>query len=58
MQRPKLARNAERDRDTDRRLAEAGWRSVRVWEHEDPEEAAARVECTVRTYGTLRACPR
>ncbi|ATE53258.1 hypothetical protein CNX65_08120 [Actinosynnema pretiosum] len=32
-----------RDRDTDARLAEAGWLVVRVWEHEDPGEAAERV---------------
>lgn len=44
---PKLARNVERDRDTDRRLAEAGWRSVRVWEHDDPETAAAEVVAAV-----------
>jgi len=50
---PKLARNAERDRDTDRRLAEVGWAVIRVWEHEDPEEAAGRVEAAVRE-GSLR----
>lgn len=43
----KLARNVERDRDTDRRLAEAGWQVVRVWEHEDPAGAAARVAAAV-----------
>lgn len=30
---PKLARNVERDRGVDARLAAAGWRVVRVWEH-------------------------
>jgi DNA mismatch endonuclease (patch repair protein) len=44
----KLAANVERDRDTDRRLAEEGWRVVRVWEHEDPARAAARVAEVVR----------
>lgn len=39
----KLADNVARDRDTDRRLGEIGWEAVRVWEHEDPDEAAARV---------------
>ena len=39
----KVAGNRARDRDTDERLAEAGWVSVRVWEHEDPIEAAQRV---------------
>lgn len=39
----KLRGVALRDRDTDERLAEAGWLVVRVWEHEDPAEAAERV---------------
>jgi DNA mismatch endonuclease (patch repair protein) len=39
----KLTRNRERDADTDRRLTEAGWLSVRVWEHEDPAIAAVHV---------------
>ncbi|MGZ3147409.1 DNA mismatch endonuclease Vsr [Lentzea chajnantorensis] len=36
-----------RDRDTDAQLASAGWLVVRVWEHEDPEEAADRVAALV-----------
>jgi DNA mismatch endonuclease (patch repair protein) len=44
----KVAGNRTRDRDTDSRLADAGWVSVRVWEHEDPVEAARRVEEVVR----------
>ncbi|MDQ3756917.1 MAG: very short patch repair endonuclease [Actinomycetota bacterium] len=44
----KLAANAARDADTDLRLAEAGWLVVRVWEHEDVEEAARRVARAVR----------
>lgn len=43
----KLDRNRERDTDTDRRLAESGWQSIRVWEHESPEDAADRVIATV-----------
>jgi DNA mismatch endonuclease (patch repair protein) len=39
----KLAANVDRDRDTDRRLARAGWRAVRVWEHEPVESAVLRV---------------
>lgn len=46
----KLAANVERDRDTDRRLDEAGWRVVRIWEHEDAEDAADRVEEVVREH--------
>ncbi len=41
--RTKIERNRVRDEDTNRRLAEAGWAVVRVWEHEDPEIAASRV---------------
>jgi DNA mismatch endonuclease (patch repair protein) len=40
----KLAANVRRDRDTDARLADAGWTVVRVWEHEDPTTAADRVQ--------------
>lgn len=45
---PKLAANVERDRDTDRHLQEAGWRVLRLWEHEAPKAAADRVEAAVR----------
>ncbi|MBD0693638.1 very short patch repair endonuclease [Streptomyces sp. CBMA123] len=41
--REKIEKNRARDRDTDARLAEAGWVSVRVWEHERAAEAAARI---------------
>lgn len=40
----KLIRNIERDRDTDRRLAQLGWESVRVWECAAVSEAVAEVE--------------
>lgn len=43
----KLAANVARDRDTDRRLTEAGWAVVRVWEHQPPEQAAAEVQRVV-----------
>lgn len=43
----KVKGNMARDRDTDSRLAEAGWLSIRVWEHEDPTVAAARVRDVV-----------
>ncbi|MFF2371638.1 very short patch repair endonuclease [Agromyces sp. NPDC058110] len=33
---PKLAANVARDRDTDGRLDEAGWRVLRFWEHIAP----------------------
>lgn len=41
--REKLARNVERDRDTDHRLRTAGWRIVRIWEHVPLEAAVDRV---------------
>lgn len=40
----KLARNIERDRQTDRLASDHGWKVVRVWEHEPAEAAADRVE--------------
>ncbi len=40
---PKLARNVERDAAADAALAAAGWRVVRVWEHEPVESAVAAV---------------
>jgi len=46
--RAKLAGNVARDRDTDRRLRQAGWRVLRVWEHGDMSRAALRVERAVR----------
>ena len=39
----KIAANIQRDRDTDRRLTEAGWQVVRVWEHEPAAQAAQRI---------------
>jgi DNA mismatch endonuclease (patch repair protein) len=39
----KLDANVQRDRDTDRRLEDAGWLVVRVWEHEDMVDAAHRI---------------
>lgn len=41
--RAKIEGNQERDRDTDDRLAKAGWMVVRVWEHEDPDTAVGRI---------------
>lgn len=41
--RTKIDGNRTRDRETDRLLTDAGWIIVRVWEHEDPADAAVRV---------------
>lgn len=43
----KVAANRARDADTDRRLADAGWLTIRIWEHEAPEQGAARVKVVV-----------
>ncbi|MEV6501512.1 very short patch repair endonuclease [Streptomyces prunicolor] len=43
----KIARNKARDQDTNRRLQEAGWVVLRIWEHEDPQAAARQVEAAV-----------
>lgn len=45
--RAKLDRNWERDRADDAALTSAGWTVLRVWEHEDPAEAATRVEAVL-----------
>lgn len=44
----KIETNKDRDRDTDARLVAVGWVPLRVWEHEDPQEAADRVADAVR----------
>lgn len=44
---PKLQRNRERDAETTARLQSLGWHVIRIWEHEDPAEAAAKVEAEV-----------
>jgi DNA mismatch endonuclease (patch repair protein) len=48
----KMEGNRERDAQTDERLAVAGWRVIRVWEHEDPQQAAARVAQAVLALRT------
>jgi len=48
----KLASNEQRDRDTDRRLADAGWTVIRVWEHEPVEVAVARVSAALASAGS------
>lgn len=46
---PKIARNRERDDETNHLLEEAGWVVMRFWEHEDLAEAADRVEAALAT---------
>lgn len=49
--REKIERNKVRDAHTNRCLAEAGWTVVRVWEHEDPIDAALRIQAIL--YGRI-----
>ncbi|WP_308222832.1 very short patch repair endonuclease [Frankia sp. AgPm24] len=54
----KISANRERDRDTDAKLTSAGWLVIRVWEHEDPTEAASRIAKIIgqrRVSGPARA---
>lgn len=44
----KIETNRRRDADTDLRLTETGWVSVRIWEHENAEIAAQRIAAIVR----------
>ncbi|MER5646022.1 very short patch repair endonuclease [Streptosporangium sp. NPDC002524] len=39
----KVQRTRERDAETDRLLGEAGWLTIRVWEHEEPIRAAVQI---------------
>lgn len=48
--RTKIDGNRARDAQTDQLLAEAGWRAIRIWEHEDPVEAAGKVSAVVRGF--------
>ena len=45
----KLARNVERDRETDEHLSSLGWTVLRVWEHENMIRAATDIERIVRS---------
>lgn len=46
--REKIEANQRRDRDTDARLRAAGWTVIRVWEHDDPAQAADQIAEVVR----------
>jgi DNA mismatch endonuclease (patch repair protein) len=46
----KLAANSERDRRSRRRLKEAGWTVVQVWEHEAPAQAAIRIKQAISSH--------
>lgn len=46
--RDKLERNVARDRRNNKILRRDGWIVLRVWEHEDPNIAANRIELAIR----------
>src|SRR5207244_8785284 len=54
----KLAENLRRDANTDQELAAAGWKVIRIWEHESPGMAAARIARAVRGRLPLAAKAR
>jgi DNA mismatch endonuclease (patch repair protein) len=45
----KFERIVARDRKNDAALVAAGWTVVRVWEHEDPLQAADRIKALIHT---------
>ncbi|WP_342775831.1 very short patch repair endonuclease [Micromonospora pisi] len=47
--RTKIDRNKQRDAETDRLLAESGWRVIRIWEHVAPDDAAQAVAEVIRS---------
>ncbi len=58
----KVERNRERDAETDRLLAEAGWTVVRAWEHEDAVQVVDRIVTAldgsrVQVLGSYRRRP-
>jgi DNA mismatch endonuclease (patch repair protein) len=44
----KIARNVARDRRNDAAFAEAGWRVIRVWEHESADDGARAIINAIR----------
>lgn len=48
--REKIDKNKARDIQTDEALVAAGWLPIRVWEHEEPTAAAARVKAEMDSW--------
>lgn len=53
----KISGNVRRDGDTKRRLTDAGWLYVQIWEHDDTDEAARAIAqvVTARRQDVTRA---
>lgn len=45
---PKIEGNRARDQAVTEALQAAGWRVLRFWEHEDPQQVALFIEATIR----------
>lgn len=54
----KLERTVQRDRETNAALRAAGWTVLRIWEHEDMDEAAQRVVATLVKLRLRHDCTR
>ncbi|MCU1325403.1 MAG: Fis family transcriptional regulator [Bryobacterales bacterium] len=53
----KIAGNIARDVETSRELLARGWLVVRVWEHEEPRDAARNIADLVASRRAVRATP-
>ena len=53
----KVAKNRERDRETDRLLAESGWLTIRIWEHDPVDEAVDRIHAAWSERVTPQSSP-
>lgn len=53
--RDKIEGNRARDSETNRLLEQSGWLAVRIWEHEDPSEAADKIIALVRARRRVTA---
>lgn len=51
----KVERNRERDIETTRMLAEAGWTAVRLWEHQTTNEIVNRIVELVRSDDQIKS---
>jgi DNA mismatch endonuclease (patch repair protein) len=51
----KLDRNVERDREVDTALKQSGWKTVRIWEHEDVAKASDQIASEIHGRKRSRA---
>jgi DNA mismatch endonuclease, patch repair protein len=52
----KMDANVARDQRADAALCNGGWSSLRVWEHEPPDDAAARIAATIGEARAVGKC--